>query len=270
MYCRECGTYLPRDSRFCSQCGSSQQPVPPPPGQPSRPNAGPIGHGRVQSEQRPNSLPHLPRQRTWSNPDESHPRGQPPARRDRGLVGWLIIGSLWVMVIALGFQIVATVARKLDAQHAAEPVSADSRVVGGGSAPTALGAGASSQAIPTPSLTPTPKATSTPIPTVAPIPTPTPKPAPLQLLGITTKDAGIGAGSLYAYVEIRNRSDRLFSYVGLDGTCRDAGGRIVGRGLGNTANLSAGESTVITVIFLNAQGCIEVDVEPDALTRMMN
>lgn len=92
---------------------------------------------------------------------------------------------------------------------------------------------------------------------------------PLAILDITTQDAGIGDGTFYAYVEVINQSSRTFDYVGLDGTCRDASGRVVTKGIGNTLNLAPGETRVITVIFLSAAGCTDIEVEFDSLTGLI-
>jgi hypothetical protein len=90
----------------------------------------------------------------------------------------------------------------------------------------------------------------------------------LEILSVTTKDAGIGDGSMYAYVEVRNNSDQSYSYVGLEGTCRDASGGIVGTGLGNTTNVAPGSTVVITMILLQVSGCTDVEVRFDALTGL--
>lgn len=90
--------------------------------------------------------------------------------------------------------------------------------------------------------------------------------APLEILSITTKDAGIGDGSLYAYVEVANNSGRIYSYVGLEGTCRNSSGAIVGTGFGNSANVSSESTVVITMIFLQVSGCTDVEVRFDSLT----
>ncbi len=104
----------------------------------------------------------------------------------------------------------------------------------------------------------------------ATVPTSTPpSTAPLRILDITTKDAGIGNGTLYAYVEVVNQSGRIYPYIGLEGTCRDAGGGIVGTGLGNTANVAPGETVVITMIFFSVLGCTEIEVGFDALTGLV-
>jgi hypothetical protein len=120
------------------------------------------------------------------------------------------------------------------------------------------------------------KATSTPVPTAKatepPIPTPTPVPtanSPLEILDLTTKDAGIGDGSIYVYVEVRNNTGESYSYVGLDGICRDPSGSIVGHGLGNTTNVGPGEEVVITMIFLHVRGCTNVEVKFDSLTGLL-
>lgn len=87
-------------------------------------------------------------------------------------------------------------------------------------------------------------------------------------MSITTKDAGIGDGSMYAYVEVKNNTGQLYSYVGLEGTCRDSLGGIVGTGFGNTANVAPRSTVVITMIFLSVSGCDNVEVRPDALTGL--
>ena len=91
---------------------------------------------------------------------------------------------------------------------------------------------------------------------------------PLDILSITNKDAGIGDGSLYVYVEVKNQSGRLYSYVGLEGTCRNQTGGIVGTGYGNTANVPNGSTVVITMIFLSVLGCTDIQVRFDALTSL--
>jgi len=90
----------------------------------------------------------------------------------------------------------------------------------------------------------------------------------LEILDITTEDAGIGNGSLYAYVEVVNETSRLYPYVGLDGTCRDSSDQIVGTGFGNTTNVGPRETVVITMIFLEASGCTDVQVRFDSLTNL--
>lgn len=92
---------------------------------------------------------------------------------------------------------------------------------------------------------------------------------PLEIGSITSKDAGIGDGSIYVYVEVTNNSDGLYSYVGLEGTCYSASGSVVGTGLGNTANVASGETAVITMIFLKVPGCDNVKVRFDALTGLL-
>lgn len=113
----------------------------------------------------------------------------------------------------------------------------------------------------------------TPRPTMAPTtvpPTATIVQKPLEILDISTKDAGIGDGSAYVYVDIVNHSDELFSYVGLEATCRNASGQVVATGIGNTMNLAPGEMTTITVVMMSAQGCERVQVEVDDLTSLIN
>ncbi|MGI8486766.1 MAG: FxLYD domain-containing protein [Thermomicrobiales bacterium] len=89
---------------------------------------------------------------------------------------------------------------------------------------------------------------------------------PLEIGSITTKDAGIGDGSLYAYVEVTNVSGKTLSYVGVDATCRDSSGRVVATGIGNSLNLAPGDSTVLTVIFLSSSTCERVEVKTSPLT----
>lgn len=101
-------------------------------------------------------------------------------------------------------------------------------------------------------------------------PTKAPSKPPLEILDISTKDAGIGDGSSYVYVDIVNYSDKLFSYVGIDATCRNASGGVVATGLGNTMNVAPGETTTITVVMLAAQGCDRVEVKFDSLTGLFD
>ena len=103
-------------------------------------------------------------------------------------------------------------------------------------------------------------------------PTPTPRPSkpPLEILSIDTKDAGIGDGSAYVYVDVVNHSDKLYSYVGIDATCRNSSGQVVATGLGNTANVASGERTTITVVMLAAQGCTKVSAKFDSLTGLLD
>jgi hypothetical protein len=108
-----------------------------------------------------------------------------------------------------------------------------------------------------------------PTATTRPRPTPTKKVGKLEILDISSKDAGIGDGSFYAYVDVVNNTGKLFDYVGLDGTCRNSAGQVVATGFGNTANVAPGERTTITMIFLNAEGCDKIHVEFDALTGLM-
>jgi hypothetical protein len=91
----------------------------------------------------------------------------------------------------------------------------------------------------------------------------------LEILSVTMKDAGIGDGSIYVYVEVTNASGKLYSYVGVEGTCRDASGGILGTGIGNTMNVAAGETVVITMIIMGVPGCTDVDVRFDGLTGMV-
>jgi hypothetical protein len=93
--------------------------------------------------------------------------------------------------------------------------------------------------------------------------------APLQILSLTSKDAGIGDGSIYVYVEVINNSSELYSCVGLERTCYSASGGILGTGLGNTANVAPGETVVVTMIFLSVPGCDNVKVRFDALTELV-
>lgn len=89
---------------------------------------------------------------------------------------------------------------------------------------------------------------------------------PLEIGSITPKDAGIGDGTIYVYVEVTNNSGRLYPYIGLEGTCRNASGSIIGTGFGNTANVAPRETVVVTMLFLSVAGCDEVEVRIDALT----
>ncbi len=91
----------------------------------------------------------------------------------------------------------------------------------------------------------------------------------LEILSISMKDAGTGDGTIYVYVEVKNNTGKLYSYVGVDGTCRNASGGIIGTGLGNTMNVSPGETVVITMVIMNVPGCTDVDVRFDALTGMV-
>ncbi len=89
---------------------------------------------------------------------------------------------------------------------------------------------------------------------------------PLEILDITTKDAGIGNGSLYAYVEVRNVTNKTLSYVMVDATCRDSSGSVVSTGISNALDLGPGDSTVLTVIFLSSPSCVRVEVKVNPLT----
>jgi hypothetical protein len=91
----------------------------------------------------------------------------------------------------------------------------------------------------------------------------------LKIGSITTKDAGIGDGTIYVYVEVTNNTSKLYSYVGLDGTCYSASGSILGTGFGNTANVAPGETVVVTMIFLSVPGCDNVKVRFDSLTDLV-
>ncbi len=122
-----------------------------------------------------------------------------------------------------------------------------------------------------PSSTVTNRSTSRPTnePTKIPL-TATVVSQPLEILGINSKDAGIGDGSAYVYADIVNHSDELYSYVGLEATCRDVSGQAVATGIGNTMNLAPGETTKITIVIMSAQGCERVHVEFDDLTGLIN
>lgn len=88
----------------------------------------------------------------------------------------------------------------------------------------------------------------------------------LEIGSITAKDAGIGNGTIYVYVEVTNNSNSLYPYVGLEGTCRSTSGSVIGTGYGNAANVAAGETAVIPMLFLSVPGCDSVEVGFDALT----
>jgi hypothetical protein len=87
---------------------------------------------------------------------------------------------------------------------------------------------------------------------------------PIEILDISSADAGIGDGTIYVYVDIRNNTNQLYEFVSIDVTCRDANDRVVATGNGIESNLASGEEVTVTVIVLNAQGCktINVSVEP--------
>jgi hypothetical protein len=89
---------------------------------------------------------------------------------------------------------------------------------------------------------------------------------PVEILDVTSSDAGVGDGSRYVYVDVRNITNRTLDYVQVDVTCRDSGGRVVATGIGNTLNLGTAQSTVITAIVLSAPTCDSVDVEVNPLT----
>ena len=118
--------------------------------------------------------------------------------------------------------------------------------------------------------------TPTPTPRVQPTATATERPRTaattaggLEMLdGLTFKDAGIGDGTFYAFVEVVNIGSRTYDYVGIDGICRDANDRVIATGIGNELNVAPGEQVVIEVIFLGAEGCENVSVTFDGMTGL--
>lgn len=117
---------------------------------------------------------------------------------------------------------------------------------------------------------PTEKPSSRPTATrVAPTPTPIVDLPSLEILDTNTVSAGLGDGSLYGYVDIRNNTDELFSFVQVNAVCRNEQGTVVATGFGNTLNLAPGESTTVTVIILNAEGCVRVTYEIDDISYLL-
>lgn len=89
-------------------------------------------------------------------------------------------------------------------------------------------------------------------------------------LGIVQQDQknmGMGDGSIYNYVTIKNTGTSLVSYVGVNSTCTNDAGTVVGTGYGNTANVGPGEQTVVTVSLFDVDDCTHIRSDFDSLTR---
>lgn len=89
---------------------------------------------------------------------------------------------------------------------------------------------------------------------------------PLEIIDVTSRDAGIGDGSLYVYIDVRNTTNKTLDYVEVQVICRGSDGRVAATGIGNTLNLGAGQSTVLTAIVLSPPACDSLDVTVDPLT----
>ena len=77
----------------------------------------------------------------------------------------------------------------------------------------------------------------------------------LEIVDISGKDAGIGDGTIYIYVEVVNNTGKSLDYVQVDVGCRDASGSVVGTGIANYLGLAPGESAVLTGIVLEVPDC---------------
>lgn len=88
----------------------------------------------------------------------------------------------------------------------------------------------------------------------------------VEILSVSSKDAGIGDGSKYVYVEIQNTADHSLAYVHIDLVCRDSNSRVVATGIANIAGLAPGDSAVLTGIIMDANGCIGVEAKVNPLT----
>lgn len=54
--------------------------------------------------------------------------------------------------------------------------------------------------------------------------------------------------AIHVYCTVKNTTDRLASYVGVEIVCYDKNGIVIGTGIGNTANLPAYDTRVIEAI----------------------
>lgn len=78
-------------------------------------------------------------------------------------------------------------------------------------------------------------------------------PAESGLEIIQTSDA-YNNGYLSVFAEVRNNSSVMKGYVQVDVSFKDANGRIIGTGMGNTTNVAPGSAVVIE--------CLALDVQP--------
>ena len=62
----------------------------------------------------------------------------------------------------------------------------------------------------------------------------------------------------------------MLEYAGVEGICRNSAGDVVGQGIANTTELAANESRVLTMIIMEADGCTDIDVQPDGITGMFD
>ncbi len=88
----------------------------------------------------------------------------------------------------------------------------------------------------------------------------------LRVVDITTKDAGIGDGTIYVYIELENASSKDYGYVQVDLICRDSSDRVVATGIANELGLPAGGSTVLTGIIMSAPDCVKVQAKVNPLS----
>lgn len=89
----------------------------------------------------------------------------------------------------------------------------------------------------------------------------------LQVTDVSSRDAGIGDGTLYVYIELENNSSRSYDYVQVDIVCRDRNDRVVATGLANELGLPAGGSTVLTGIVMSAPDCVRIQTQINPLSN---
>lgn len=89
----------------------------------------------------------------------------------------------------------------------------------------------------------------------------------LQITDVTSRDAGIGDGTIYVYIELENNSSRSYDYVQVDIVCRNSNDQVVATGLANELGLPAGGSTVLTGIVMSASDCVRIQTKLNPLSN---
>ena len=82
----------------------------------------------------------------------------------------------------------------------------------------------------------------------------------IELLKVSSKSS---YGSIYVYATVRNNTDKLCSYAQVNVSFYDKGDKVVGTGMGNTTNLAAGATRVVTCIAMEIENSVryEANVE---------
>jgi archaellum component FlaG (FlaF/FlaG flagellin family) len=84
----------------------------------------------------------------------------------------------------------------------------------------------------------------------------------LEILQETSESQVLGSDTVVTvHVQVKNNTDELKQYVQASATFYDADGKIVGTGMGNTTNLSAGAKRTIDVQGMNVSNGHHYELE---------